>query len=278
MASKKVMKRFRRERTLISLLRDYRGDTVEAVARRLAPFAEPGDDIAGSVDCLLRALERMLAASQQEALRDSARHGGTMDRVGELRRERNEAARELRKLLVEIRGTTAALFGREASNHLLRIKGATAREKSPHALLFQARSALDRLGSPNVELPEPRAAMPGWEKSAQASRRRWSESLRAGYTRLQEAHTRLEEETHRTDSTRVGKSDTVDAYHRELTAIANLQEALLVVGEEPEIARTIWDRQRPVGRPARRKRRRTTSRRTRRKEQAGKKTETTSQS
>ena len=279
MASKKVMKRFRREHTLISLLRDYRGDTVEAVARRLAPFAEPDDDIAGSVDCLLRALERMLAASQKEVLRHSAKHGGTMDRVDELRRERNEAARELRKLLVETRDATTLLFGREASNLLLGIQGATARAKNPSALLLQARFALGRLESPDVELPEPRAAMPGWEKSAQASRRRWSESLRAGYTPLEEANTRLEEETHRTDSTRVNKSDTVDAYHQELTAIANLQEALLVVGEEPEIARTIWDRQRPVGRPARRKkRRRTTKRRTRRKEQAGKKTETTSQS
>jgi len=280
MASKQVMKRFRREHTLIALLRDYRGDTVEAVARRLAPFAEPDDDVAGSVDCLLRAVERMLAASQQEALHHSDRHGGTMDHVGELRQERNEAAQEMRKLLVEIRDATAALFGREASNHLLRIKGATARVKNPDALLFQARSALRRLENPDVELPEPRAAMPGWEESAQASRRRWSESLRAAHTRLQEAHKRLEEETHRTDSTRLHKGDTVDAYHQELTAIANLQEALLVVGEEPEIARTIWQRQRPVGRPARRKTRRQTKRR---REAAGRvtarrqKAETTSQ-
>lgn len=172
MASKKVMKRFRREHTLIALLRDYRGDTVEAVARRLAPFAEPDDDVAGSVDCLLRALQRMLAASQQEALHHSDRHGGTMDRIGDLRRERKKAARELRELLVEIRGTTAALFGREASNHLLRIKGATARAKNADALLFQARFALNRLENPDVELPEPRAEMPGWEDPAQAARRR----------------------------------------------------------------------------------------------------------
>lgn len=277
MASKKAMKRFRRERTLIALLRDYRGDTVEAVARRLAPFAEPGDDIAGSVDCLLRAVERMLAASQKEALHHTDRHGGTMDHVGELRRERKEAAREMRKVLVEIRDTTAALFGREAGNRLLQIRGATARAKDPLALLLQARFALDQLESPDVELPEPRVAMPGWEASAQASRRRWSESLRAAFTRLEEANTRLDEETQRTESTRLHKSDTVDAYHQELTAIANLQEALLVVGEEPEIAGTIWDRQRPVGRPARRKQRRTTRRRIGRKEQARRRTEATSE-
>jgi hypothetical protein len=277
MSSKKDLKRFRREHTLLALLHDYRGDTVEAVARRLAPFAEPGDDIAGSVDCLLRALERMLAASQQESLRGRARHGGTMDRVGELRRERNEAAHEMRTLLVEIRDTTTLLFGRKASNHWLRIQGATARERSPHDLLFQARSALRRLESPDVDLPEPRAAMPGWEDPIQASRRRWSEALRAAFTRLEEAKTRVEEETHRTDATRLLKSDSVDAYHQELTAIANLQEALLVVGEEPEIARTIWDRQRPVGRPARRKRIRSTRRRLGRKEPAGKPKEATSE-
>lgn len=265
------MKRVRREHTLSALLRDYRGDTVEAVARRLEPYAEPDDDVAGSVDCLLRAVERMLADSQKESVRDSARHGRAMDHVEKLRRERNEAAHELRTLLVEIRDTTALLFGRKASNRLLAIKGATARAKSPGALLMQARFALEQLESPDVELPEPRVVMPGWEESALASRKRWIESLRPAYTRLKEADKRLELETHGTDATRLDKGDIVDAYNEELTAIANLQEALLVLGREPEIARTIWERQRPVGRPARRKKRKRT---TRRKE----KPETTSQS
>ena len=265
------MKRVRREHTLIALLRDYRGDTVEAVARRLEPFVEEGDDIAGAVDCLLRAVERMLADSQKESVRDTARHGRAMDHVEKLRRERHEAADELRTLLVEIRDTTALLFGRKASNRLLLIKGATARAKSPGALLMQARFALEQLESPDVELPEPRVVMPDWEDSALASRKRWSESLRAAFTRLEKADKRLEEETHGTDATRLDKGDTVDAYNQELTASANLQEALLVLGREPEIARTIWERQRPVGRPARRKKRKRT---TRRRERQG----TTSQS
>lgn len=75
--------------------------------------------------------------------------------------------------------------------------------------------------------------LPGWGDAAGASRKRWSESLRAAYTRLDKADKLLELETHGTDSTRLHQSYAVSAYHEDLSAIANLQEALRG-DDEPE--------------------------------------------
>lgn len=251
MPSKMVLDRHRRKDKLASLLRQHRKPTVEAVARELAPFADPEDDLAAGVDALLRAIERLAAARQRDLDRADRRHRDTMKSVQELRQERDEAAQELRRVFVELRETTTLLFGRRASNRLLLIKGPTPRAHHPRHLLSDARRAHGCLEDPKTWIPKPKVSLSGWDESTQ--RRQWSESLGIQVTRLKEAIYQLELETHRTDSTRYDKGGTMSLHDQEFSAIANLQEALLVLGRQPDVARTIWQKQRPLGRPVRRK-------------------------
>jgi len=246
-----VLDRHRRKNKLTSLLRQHRALTVETVARRLAPFADPDDDLTAGVDALLRATERLAAARQRDLDQADRRHRDTILGVQELRQERDKAAQELRRALVDLRETTTLLFGRRASNRLLAIKGPTPRAHNPSHLLMEARRTQGRLEDPEIRIPKPRVSLAGWDESIQ--RKQWIESLGTAVARLKDSSARLRRETHRTHSTLYDKGGRMSLHDQELSAVANLQEALLVLGRNPDIARTIWQKQRPLGRPARRK-------------------------
>lgn len=255
MASKMVTARERREKELRSLLNKHREETVQGVVERLAAFVDEGEDLKAGVDCLLKAVERLVAADTADLTDAEEQHSLTLEQVDALRQERDAAARDLRQTLVEIRGTAALLFGREASHRLLRTKGPTARSQSPHRLAAQTQDVLRGLTDKDAKLPQAQISSAMTEDALRALQQGWVETLEKGLARLEEAADRLHAKRHQTDSTQLEKDETLHLHDRELSAIANLQQALLVLGRKPETARTIWQKQRPVGRPPRRKKR-----------------------
>jgi hypothetical protein len=148
------------------------------------------------------------------------------------------------------RSALAGLFGRRTSNRMLGIHGPTAKANDPVLLLRHAHMAAGRLASPDfvpANSPEAADAVP-----LEHWRRSWRESLERGHDRLEEVCREL---AHHADnrSTLREKSLEMRLHRDDLSAIAHLQEGLLMLGMERDLARKVWQNQRPMGRPARRK-------------------------
>lgn len=251
MASKMVVDRQRREQRLQRLLQDLRGETVQGLVERLSPFVKEEDDLESAVVCLMDAVDGLLATETRELVEADERNVRTGLRIDGLRRERDEAARELRRALVEIREMATFFFGREVGNELLDVQGPTARAHHRDRLKRQVRRALASLRDPATELPEPRKGI----ALSPDLKQEWIGMLETARTRLQETLDEMKAgEMERTRAQQT-KGVRIELHDDELSAIANLQEALLIVGRKPELARSVWKRQRPVGRPARRKKR-----------------------
>lgn len=251
-----VIDRQRRERRLRRVLEDLRGPTVQGVAERLAPYVGEDEDLGAAVDCLLGAVDGLLTAETCDLVAADDRNNQAGIEAKVLRRERDETARELRHALVEIRETAACFFGREAGNDLLGVEGPTARAHQPTRLISQVDAALERLRDPATELPEPRVRV----GISDDLRRDWIDLLETRLTRFRAALEALEGGKRVVARARHTKGVRIELHDDELSAIANLQEALLILGRNRKAARSVWKRQRPVGRPARWKSRRSKAR------------------
>lgn len=259
MLSRMIDDRVRREEVLRAGLREHHEVTVRALAEQMAPYVEEGEDLAASVDCLLRVLERRLSGHRRELVQVESQHDATNDLLGKLRRERDEAAGHLHREYVQLRTATAGFLGREASNRLLALEGPTAPAHHPIKLSAQVKGTLARLESRETKIPPPR--LPNLPELTEEWRQSTIESLKAARDRLEEALDKVKAKQSKSSDTKDEKDDRMALYDRELSAIANLQESLLVLGMKLDLARTVWQKQRPAGRPRRRKRRGATKRR-----------------
>lgn len=250
MASKTIIDRVRREWALRGTLEEFHKLTVEGLCERFAPMVEDGEDLGEAVDLLLRVLERCLDARESDLDDADGHHVNLKKRLGRLRERRGEAADELRRTLVDIRHTLTSFYGRKTSNRLLHIQGPTPKAHDPINLLGQAHSAF--VGLRSAEEEPPKRQSQGVRVPFQEWRRAWIESLESGHARLEEICNRIENETIRGQSTQRGKDLAADLHDRDLSAISNLQEALLILGMQPDLGRLVWKRQRPEGRPRRR--------------------------
>lgn len=156
MASKMTTDRVRREMSLRNTLEYCHAETIRGMCERFAPLLESDEDLEGALDLLLRVLERGLGERQRGLDRADARHQGQRHRLAGLRRERNEAAREVRSALVAIRASLSGFCGRKAGSAWLGLQGDTAKAHDPVPLHNQARFALKRLRDPDLEPPKSR--------------------------------------------------------------------------------------------------------------------------
>ena len=249
MSSKMVIDRVRREHALRGLLEKLHDTTVQRLCERLAPLLEEGEDLEEAVGLLLRVLKRCLDARESDLDRADGDHANQELSLKHLRQQRGEAARELRSTLVDIRDTLTSFYGRQTSNRLLHIQGPTPKAHDPFNLLGRAHTALVRLHSAEKEPPR---RSRGVRVPFHQWRSEWIEQLEKGHARLEKICERIGYEVRERETTQLGKDLALDLHDRDLSAISNLQEALLVLGMEPELARIVWRKQRPEGRPRRR--------------------------
>jgi hypothetical protein len=251
MDSKMVIDRVRREWSLRRTLETSHAATVEGLCERFGPLLEEGEDLGAAVDLVLRVLERCLDARQRDLHQANRSHSSQRSDLRSLRQERGEAARELRQTLVGIRETLKSFYGRKRCNRLLHIQGPTPKAHDPVNLLDQADSAL--AGLRHIQKEPPKTRTRGVQVPFEEWRTAWIESLETGHARLEKICRRLDEELCQSDSTQLGKDLALELHDRDLSAISNLQEALLVLGMKPVLARLVWRTQRPQGRPRRRR-------------------------
>ena len=246
----------RREKALRGLLKELREPTVQGVTERLAPYLDEEDVLTEGVDCLLDALQRLLADHTRDLTRADEDNAAIRDQLSLLRRNRDEAAQELRRAFVKVRNTLAVMYGRKAGDEVLGMQGSSPRAHDPRRLMLRVGAVLKRLQKPDLQLPkETRVDLPMTEEEIRDLPRTWIRSLETALTPLEEAIDRIFEAERQIEATRQSKGATMELHDTELSAIANLQESLLILGRKPAAARIIWKKQRPVGRPARRKKR-----------------------
>lgn len=249
MASKMVIDRVRREHSLRGILVKLHDTTVQGLCERFAPLLEEGEDLEEAVDLLLRVLERCLDARESDLDRADEDHADQELSLKRLRRQRGEAARELRRTLVDLRDTLTSFYGRKISNRLLHIQGPTPKAHDPFNLLGRAHSAL--VGLRGAEKEPPRRNR-GVRVPFEEWRSAWIDQLKTGHSRLQKICERIGYGVRERETTQLGKDLALELHDRDLSAISNLQEALLILGMEPHLARIVWRKQRPEGRPRRR--------------------------
>lgn len=248
--SRTILRQVRRQYALHDVLKASREPSVEGLCERFAPLLDEGEDLEDALGLLLDVLERCLERHLRNLDRVERKHSSHQRDVERLRAERDEVSREVRQELVEIRSTLAGFFNRQTSNWMVGIYGPTAKAKDPLMVLNQARVAIDHLGDPEY-LPEDLSGV-AKDLPLESWRRSWRASLESGYARLDPLYqAALEQGSNRRTLRR--KDQAVALHSEDLSAIAHLQEALLILGRQRRLARKVWQEQRPKGRPARRK-------------------------
>lgn len=242
-------------------------ETVQGVVKRLGPFVDEDADLAGAVDCLMGAVDGLLTADTENLVEADESKIRALIRIEQLRKQRDRAAQELRRVFVVVRQASACFFGREAGNAYLGVAGPTARAHQYDRLIGQVGVALESLRDPAKKLPKPQEGVRAGVGFSEDLKLEWIELLETALTPLWEALEELKDGERETFDAQYQKGVRMELHDDELSAIANLQEALLILGRNRKAARSVWKRQRPVGRPARWK-----SRRSKAMKQAGKAT------
>lgn len=242
MLLKTVDVRVRRQKQLAAVLEVHREESVYAFAEQLAPFVEEGEDLAGSIDCVLRVLARRLSGHRRELAEAEDRYSKNSERLLKLRRLRDQAARELHRLYLGIRAATRGNVGRAASDLLLGLHGPIAQPHRRSKLMSQVHETLTRLEGPDLVLPEPR--LTNLPPLTETWRRSTIELLRTAYDRLAELVDEIALEEWRETIHRGHKDDQMVVHDLDLSAISDLQKAVLVLGRLPDLARKVWQSQR----------------------------------
>lgn len=238
------------------VLDELRAETVRGVVKRLGPFVDDDADLAGAVDCLMGAVDGLLAADTENLVEADEYKILASIRIEQLRKQRDQAARELRRALVVIRQVSAGFFGREAGNAYLGVEGPTARAHQQNRLIGQVRVTLESLRDPARKPPKLQKVVRAGVDFSEELKLEWIDLLETALTPLLEALEELKDGERETFNAQYQKGVRMELHDDELSAIANLQEALLILGRNRKAARSVWKRQRPVGRPARWKSRR----------------------
>jgi|GEM_PF-2794145 hypothetical protein len=252
MVLKTVTDRVRRAQALHAGLQEHHDTAAEEIVKHLAAYTEEGEDLAGSVDLLLRVVERRVAASPEELESAEDLYSVATTRVDDARKKRDEASQKLRDQLIEIREVLAIAIKRETGNKILGLDGDTARAHNPGRLLKQAQKACRRLADPGRKLPKPK--VPGASELEGTWRKDSIQKLETGCRGLEEALKGLQATEGEAKALLDLKDEEVATQDRELSAIAHLQEALLVLGMQLDLARNVWKEQRKAGRPRHRNR------------------------
>jgi hypothetical protein len=272
MASKMVVDRQRRGNRLRLVLEKFRAETVQGIVKRLGCFVDENADLAAAVDCLMGAVDGLLTADTKNLVEADECKIRALSRIEQLRKQRDRAARELRRVLVLVRQAAACFFGREAGNAYLGVAGPTARAHQHDRLIAQVRVALESLRDPARKLPRPQEGVKAGVDFGEGLKLEWIGLLDTALTPLSEALDELKDGDRETFHAQFQKGVRMELHDDELSAIANLQEALLILGRNRKAARSVWKRQRPVGRPARWKSRRSKAMKRAAKESRGKTT------
>jgi hypothetical protein len=152
MASKAVVDRQLAARTVASAAYTYSADAASRVKETLSRYAKPGEQVP-DIQLLLRLVGRMIASENEALVRADAAHEVELADDTEPRKQRDEAADRVRRILSDLRAAIETTYGAAC---LSRLHLAEAVPLDPSALAVLTRSVLVCLRDESVRLPPPR--------------------------------------------------------------------------------------------------------------------------
>lgn len=224
MLTKTLARRTRKVRSVVAAIGVFRKKVAGKLVDRVAPYVEEGEDFAEALDLVHRVLQRMIRDQSDELGSAHLSHQAQQAVIQSPRRQRDEAAADLRSALVAVRQSATAEFGRQGSHGMLGLKGPTAHVRQTDRLIFQAREALDRLriasaGPPPSRLrPGPPAARSKFDCDD------WIATLREPLERLEQVQEDLIVRENQMVETGSGEKDAAAEQNAMLLAVKKVVE------------------------------------------------------
>ena len=235
MASKTIIDREKTAEHLQGALQVHGPEAAAELARALEPEAA-GDLEVPDMEAFQVLLQRRLATSRRRLVAADEAHLEDLRRLKTLRRSRDAAVRELRRLLASLRQGVDAFYGPGASAGALLLEGPTPRD--PVALSRTAARVADHLEEAPIPIPE--SAIPGVDLHPL----RWIDLIRLPLARLDRSLKSLAEERRDAVDSLLAKNAAKREYDRLYSASTRmLQEFFRYVGMD-EMAETIRPRRR----------------------------------
>lgn len=150
--SQAVRYRDRLARDLIASLEVHERRIADEWEGLLSPYLEDGERL--ELTTLVRVTSRMISDRLEQLAKSEDELSKELDQDNPLRRERRRWADELRRRLVDLRGTAKSICGKKAAENFLGLHGRTPR--SLLALQRVGQRVVNRISDPEEPRPEPR--------------------------------------------------------------------------------------------------------------------------
>jgi len=162
MASKAVLDRQRAARTVASTAYTYSADAASRVKETLSRYAKPGEQVP-DIQLLVRLVGRMIASENEALGRADAAHEVELADDAEPRKQRDETAERVRRILADLRTAVETTYGGVG---LPRLHLSEAIPSDPSTLAMLARTVLVDLRDDTIKLPAPRRRGLSLDRSA----------------------------------------------------------------------------------------------------------------
>lgn len=226
MASKAVIDRQRAARTVASTAYTYSADAASRVKETLSRYAKPGEQVP-DIQLLLRLVGRMIASENEALVRADAAHEVELADDTEPRKQRDEAAEKVRRILSDLRTAVETTYGGIGLPRL------QLRENIPHdpsALAILGRTVLVTLRDEAIKLPPPR------RRGLSLDREAFAEEIAAELPALDKALAAVAREAREAEATSRTRRLTMEANDRAFQRGAAFLSATFTLAGLDELA------------------------------------------
>jgi hypothetical protein len=227
MPSKLVTDRQKSARAVAAAANTHGASVGEALKGLLAPHLQGGEQMP-DVGLLCLLVGRLLLSQNEKLVAADAAHEAELNDDGAPREARDRAAFEVRRVLVDLRATVAAVHG-SAGLKQLGLTGAT--PEDPSVLAVEGAAVLTSLEDASISLPAPR-------RGTSLNRQDFADELREHLAPLQSALATVSREAREAETTLAAKQAAMTANDRAFSlGAAWLTATFSLAGREDLAAR-----------------------------------------
>lgn len=229
MASKAVIDRQRAARTVASTAYTYSADAASRVKEMLSRYAKPGEQVP-DMQLLLRLVGRMIASENEALVRADAAHEVELADDSEPRKQRDDAAEKIRRILSDLRTAVETTYGGVG---LPRLHLGENIPQDATALALLTRTVLVQLRDEAIKLPAPRRRGLSLDRSA------FAEELAAELTQLDKGLAAVAREAREAEATLRTRRLTMEANDRAFQRGAAFLSATFTLAGLDELAEKV---------------------------------------
>ena len=216
---------------LSSLVETHAADVGKAIEHMLGAYLREGE-VLPNVTFLIVLLGRMVAAAAAKLLTWQRVRCDEVDGGVEPRLQRDLAAQELRRKMIDARALVTALYGSKRGSEIFGLVGRLPRARQPESLWKWALALVDRLRDPNLEAPA--TMFKNAFRPAQLAR-----ELETCATALRQALDAVEREQRQVDSTLAARDEAMSELVLIHKACVPILKGFFALAGRPDLARKL---------------------------------------